>query len=138
MSAFILSQRHIDAIVTAGMAVKAFSPKHGQMTRENANDIGIMLLEENYNSVNHRYERDDTRAAYAYRFYPPFSVGTLRGPDACQAIAAALKALDCYEYQSCEHAAWEQSTANRLCQTIRSLLTAALPGYDQAPWEITG
>ena len=48
----------------------------------------------------------------------------------------APKAIDCYEYQSCEHAGWPRSEARALCAALRHRLIGELPGYDAAPWGI--
>jgi len=50
---------------------------------------------------------------------------------------AVLKACSCYEYQSCEHPGWETSEAKRLIDSITQAAIAALPGYQDAAWEIT-
>jgi hypothetical protein len=53
----------------------------------------------------------------------------------CATIAEACKALDCFEYQSCEHPGWEGSGAERFCRRFRASLTSVLPGSAYAPWE---
>jgi hypothetical protein len=45
-----------------------------------------------------------------------------------------LKILECYEYQSCGHAGWRDSSAECFCNVLRSRLIRALPGYEEAPW----
>jgi hypothetical protein len=47
------------------------------------------------------------------------------------------KALDCYEYQSCEHPGWSASGARAFCERLRSSLVGAMAGYGDAPWEWT-
>jgi len=53
-------------------------------------------------------------------------------------IAAAMKALDCYEYQACEHDGWEKSDVKAWCHILRRGLLMRLPGFDAAysaaPW----
>jgi len=49
---------------------------------------------------------------------------------------AVLKAIQCYEYQSCEAASWEKSNAKAFCEALRGEIIMDLPGYDDAPWEI--
>lgn len=41
-----------------------------------------------------------------------------------------------YEYQSCEHAAWERSEAHAFCRALRDSLLRSLPGWAEAPWGI--
>jgi hypothetical protein len=48
-----------------------------------------------------------------------------------------LKAIDCYRYQSCEHPGWASSEAQQFCLALQALAINHLPGYDQAPWDIT-
>jgi hypothetical protein len=47
-----------------------------------------------------------------------------------------LKAISCYEYQSCEHPGWRKSEAHAFCEALRDMAIGCLPGYDDAPWEI--
>ena len=47
-----------------------------------------------------------------------------------------IKACHCQEYQSCEHDGWETSTAKAIVDAIEGAASRALPGYDDAPWEI--
>ncbi len=69
MSAFILDNAHIDAIVSAAIASKSFCRKNGQVSRANANEVGKMLQEENYASVNCRYDENETPEE-PYQFIP--------------------------------------------------------------------
>ena len=48
-----------------------------------------------------------------------------------------LKALACYEYQSCEAPDWEGSSAQRLCRVIERELIVTLRGWQEAPWSIS-
>jgi hypothetical protein len=119
VSAWIVSKDHIDAIVTADL---------GDPYRE-ARDpasIGRMLWAENVRSVSYRYEGRydvDNPDVAAYEFerwgLPPVVV---------------LKALDCYEYQSCETPGWKRSPSFEFCDRLRRSLISRLPGYDAAPW----
>jgi hypothetical protein len=45
-------------------------------------------------------------------------------------------AIDCLEYQSCEHPEWEASWAARFLDALRAQLIGCLEGYDDAEWEI--
>jgi len=51
-------------------------------------------------------------------------------------VVEALKALAGYSYQSCERPDWYESEACRFVQRMTAWLLEALPGYDDAPWEI--
>jgi hypothetical protein len=48
-----------------------------------------------------------------------------------------LKAINCYRYQACEHPGWATSEAAAFCDALAALAIACLPGYERAPWEIT-
>ena len=85
-----------------------------------------MLVDENAASVNYRYDEDD---AYIYAYQQP--------QHTTWTDVEILKALDCYQYQSCEHPAWRDSQAHAFCRALEGRLIQALPGYDDAPWAIS-
>jgi len=155
MSAFEVSTVHIDALVSAALQGTRFGSLtwyHGEIphtepgemltghddylaalartrrevTRDNAEEWGATLLAENRRSVNHRYDEDEWEAPYTFT--------EIRGRISPMAV---LKAIDCYEYQSCEHPGWKASEAWSFCQVLRSRMIGALPGYSDAAWEIT-
>jgi hypothetical protein len=49
-----------------------------------------------------------------------------------------LKAIKCYEHQSCDHPNWQESPSRRWCDDLRLAAIERLPGYDDAKWEIDG
>ena len=67
MSAWLVSNKHIDLLVSAALAFKLVG-------RASATDVGKMLYEENVKSLNYRYGEDriaesgesDAPAAYSY------------------------------------------------------------------------
>lgn len=130
MSAYIVSKRHIDAIVTA--AVNA-----GLGGGKTPDQLGDMLWRENVVSVCFRY-RESTLPDVFYRFEP----NALNDP------WSLIKQIDCYEYQSCEHDAWEASEAFALVEALRAatLQSLGMPkvqaiyqmeaGWKDAPWGI--
>lgn len=153
MSAFIVEKVHIDALVHAG--ILAGHPARGgytltwrtehidwagdhaayltavkeatrECTRLTASRVGAMLWNENKKSVDHRYNEANDRELYT------FTASKVTNP------VAVLKALSCYEYQSCEHPEWESSEAKAFCSALRASLITRLPGYEAAAWEITG
>jgi hypothetical protein len=124
MSAFVVSKRDIDAIVTIALEL-------GVSTRP-ANLLGRLLWEENVKSVAYRYDMParhaEEHAEYvadveAYAFEPL----TL-------AAGAAGKIVDCYAYQSCEHDAWEASEARRVIGYLAARLPHKGRDYEAAPW----
>jgi len=129
------------------------SERH-ELRPDTADSIGAMLTVENVRSVQYRYPEDsfDTlpgpinngwaATAMLGRYEYPAAYG--RGPIAIAAgprrltAVEALKAIDGYEYQSCEHPGWKTSEAAAYCDTLRGRLISCLPGYDEAEtWELS-
>lgn len=107
MSAWIVSKRHIDAIVTA--AINA-----GLSRGKTADQLGDMLWRENVASVSYRYR--EARPDVFYRFEP----NALNDP------WSLVKQLDCYDYQSCEHPEWEDSEACAIVNDLRAHIVKSL------------
>lgn len=140
MSAFILGTDHIDYLVSAALDCGIRQNGFGiywlneRIEWHNADQIGAALLRENIASVSFRYEshRGDLPGPIpnplpdAYTYQPFLEVDT----------AQVLKALDCYEYQSCEHPGWNDSEAHRFCDVLRRRYGATISGYDDALWEV--
>ena len=101
---------------------------------ENADQTGQMLWRENHLSVNHRYdELPKVEPSSPYIFERPLKRLQHNGRlDPMQ----VLKAIDCYEYQSCEHPGWLKSEAKAYCGVLRRRIVHSLPGYDEASWGI--
>jgi hypothetical protein len=98
------------------------------LTTETADSVGAMLLRENHESVNFRYdEKPKITIGDPYRFKQPMK--------AIEPVQV-LKAIACYEYQSCEHPGWEVSEAKEFCEALRIHAINSLPGYDDAAWGI--
>lgn len=142
MSAFEVSTDHIDVLLTAGLYLPwrcggdvrwmAANPcaetlVERQLNEGNAGSVGAMLLAENRVSVNSRYCEDEWEQPYIYVPIPGKPL-----------LVIVLKAIACYEYQSCEHPGWEASEARAFCDALRRHVIASLPGYDEAPWAIVG
>jgi hypothetical protein len=156
MSAFVVDPTHIDLILSCAVNGPRDGERHhlgepwyppyvnellpgagGPLRKEDGDRAGAALLAECIASVSHRYPGDDHLGL-------PGPVPTPRPEDyrwkdfgSALTIAEACSAIDCYEYQSCEHPGWDGSGAAAFCRRLRSGLTGALPGYDEAPWEWT-
>lgn len=142
MSANMVGEIHIDALITAGLQVQRWAGESemywyhpgadGHMKQHRLNDgtasaVGAMLLAENQRSVNYRYSEDEAAPAYTYRPMP----GEANPVD-------ILKAIQGFEYQSCETPDWYESVAHSFCQALRHRMISRLPGYrDSGAWEIT-
>jgi hypothetical protein len=139
MSAYIVDRAHIAYLVHSADSLTrgVFSWFDGEdhQTMSSPAAAGQILWDENVKSVQHRY--------------PGENVGCLPGPGlarydygAHQQSAkpvnpvATLKAISCYQYQSCEHPGWATSSAKRFTDTLRLTAIRALPGYDEAAWEV--
>jgi hypothetical protein len=149
MSAFVLSKKHIDLMVkTAVEGPRDRDPQSmwnwggfnmlSTLGYASANKFGQALVDENLKSIHYRYP--DTVAdpsgtpgpikryyekRYKFKEYP-FALTCVE----------MLKAIACYEYQTCEHDEWKDSQVYKACQTLTETVVSSLPGYDAAPWGI--
>jgi len=113
MSAFIVDPEHIHVLLWAtSRTTSPYGPlawyydnptRKGELTPDTRDDVGQMLVDENAASVNYRYDEDD---AYIYAYQQP--------QHTTWTDVEILKALDCYQYQSCEHPAWRDMPSPRL------------------------
>lgn len=165
MSAFIVDKSHIDALVAValhgpkdsshqweGPRWAAFDPDETSRQEQEWREVGYstnhtianvtpdqagdMLTIENVRSITFRYP--DTLdggplpgPTVAY-WDEPFQFAL---PSRPPTVVEALKLIDCFEYQACEHDEWSKSEAFRFCEALRRSLVGTLPGYDAAPWE---
>ncbi len=129
MSAYVVSHDHIDALLTFAVAQRVTFPSaegHSiTITRDNATEIGQILLMRNILSVAHRYaQAADTGPADTYRFRPwieaPSALGIMKG---CSSL----------DYQSCERPDWAFTMAYRIICAIRDWACSGLPGWSDAP-----
>ena len=143
MSAFVVNKRHIDAIIQAGLLYHRLGSNRWyhngaahELTLDNANEVGQMLLNENVRSVEARYPQDmvtelpgrcDAEWIIPYQYKSV--TDQLPGP------VGIIKLIHCLIYQSCEHSEWEKSEAYTFLARLERAMTAALPGYDKADWE---
>lgn len=128
MSAFIVNPNHISALVRwacrARVSVFYGNPSCRLHIAGNEQETCDILLAENVASYNYRYKE----TVEEQMVYDPCAT-SLRPID-------VIKACHCLEYQSCEHDGWEASTAKAILSSIEGAASRALPGYDDAPWEI--
>lgn len=141
MSAFVLSKKHIDAMLTfavnynrgEGMHLYGLEdkPVHLRLDQQNElNRVGQELVNQNVRSVNYRYrasEHIDQSEPDIYTF------AMYRKPLSPVEI---LKACQCYDYQACETDDYQETKAAKLVETIRHYAINSLPGYDKAQWGI--
>jgi len=148
MSAYLCKRNHFVYLVAAAMSpnIGCFTVRwhwgadyaqRGELRVadfETAADVANMLIRENLASVSFRYAGDKTS-------------DTLPSAGDCSAVTAAdfhdfhefqavqvLKAINCLDYQSCEHPGWRTSEARAFLDALQSAAIDALPGYDAAEW----
>lgn len=129
MSAWIVSQAHIDCLVQSLI-------NEGIVERDDATKVGKELWRENHRSVNYRYGERTRTPNYVFQ-------GTSAPLDA----AIVYKQVACYEYQTCERSDWEKSVSFRLTQLLRERLLGHLgltqeefyndPRWNQGAWGIS-
>jgi hypothetical protein len=140
MSAFLVTHEHIHTLLWAGLQHPRLgtlrwhfgNPRsEGELQPETADIVGQMLLDENATGVNHLYNTTNPVQTYGetYTYRPPVH--------RTWSIPELLNALDCYEYQACEHPNWSGSQAQAFVEALRHKLISELPGYRTGPWTIT-
>jgi len=154
MSAYIVSKRHIDAIVTlitdgpSGVHRGRWDVKRsieyafGYVLdcQDGRDRLGRELWSENLKSVAYRYPEDTPSER-------PGPVSTnvdidvelyFHATGRALTVVEALMALNGYEYQCCEHDAWRESRARDVIERLRHSLVSVLPGYNDAKtWSIS-
>lgn len=131
MSAFIVSDNHINAIVS--WMARPENNYGRTMLTEDCQQVGRVLMEENCKSVGHRYghhacmAKECADSVESYRF---------KQDKAKRSAVEIIKACQCLEYQSCEHDGWSDSQAKRILDEVQSTAISKLPGYDAASWAI--
>ena len=128
MSAFIVSKNHINTLVNYGYHNRLYryiSEDNILRFNDEPTKIGQILVDENYKSINYRYEEDEEHYKYKFNLslknYSPVQI---------------IKACDCYDYQACETPDYDKSVAYKLIDTIRARAINSLDGYEKAEWEI--
>lgn len=109
MSAWILTQEHIQFLVRGLLDVDLIKIS-------DASFVGRILAEENYRSVNFRYNEDAEAPDFEYLDpLPDVPRGALPAP-------WIIKAVGCYDYQTCEHGDYATSLARLHVMALRGLV----------------
>ncbi len=128
MSAWVVSHVHINVLVAARHFVRQAQPAAKLCEDLIDTDLGRMLWRENMISVAHCYpDKEETQideAALANYQYEPMAATPVE----------VIKAVHCYQYQTCEHDGWAASDAKKYTDELVDDLTRLLPGYTVAPW----
>jgi hypothetical protein len=93
-----------------------------------------MLWDENVRSVKYRYHAESEDGVPAPGGPYEYDDDPLIFSQVCP--VQTLKAICCYEYQTCKHPEWRESEAYAYVQSLKSVAIHALPGFENAEWEI--
>ena len=133
MSAYVVGRDHVWYLVEAlGQLV------HSEAAFDKQAEWGQTLWDENVRSVQYRYP-DCPLAELPGPIDCTYQYGAheiRRIPSVTADPVAVLKACDGYEYQACETDDWADTPAHGLIERLRVLAIHALPGYEDAAWEV--
>ncbi len=142
MSAFVVDKKHIDILVRAAINRSYHDELRyyhdgtwHTVDHSTANQTGQMLWDANVRSVSYRYPHDSLESLPGRIDSPwlkPFEYD-LNAPVVTP--VEVLKAIACFDYQSCEPPEWESAQAHSFCEALRIHAINQLPGYEAAPWE---
>ena len=131
MSAFTLSNKHITAMLSMsgprypGDGASYYWNNEAHAFNGHAQEIGQKLVDQNWRSVNYRYDENEPAPRYAYE-HPAMQVTPVQ----------VIKACNCYNYQSCETPDWPETEAYAIMRALRERAINSLPGYKDAKWSI--
>jgi hypothetical protein len=124
MSAFVVSDKHINTLITWAYNNKVQYYKDRWVDiNQTPTHAANTLYAENVRSVNSRYNERSKTQYDRFRFVPVQDL-----PDAI----GIIKLCHCLQYQSCEHKGWDKSEAKKLLQAIEEYAMRALPGFEKA------
>ena len=133
MSAWIVSNRHIDYLVTALIAAELIPPS-------DATKIGRTLWRENLKSVAFRYPYDHSGTRPGPTRFEDRDVDEYEWQETPVLTGGALaKTVGCYDYQTCEHPTYKTSIAYRFVQDLGRISNKDHVDYpddvpDDVPW----
>lgn len=98
--------------------------------------LGQMLVDENVASVSHRYPDDDVDAGELPGPVDAYYMGPYVYTDPGKDLTPGqvFKAIDCLDYQSCEHPEWRKSEAFAFLAALRKAYCDRVADYEDAPW----
>ena len=132
MSAFVVSDKHINTIVTwaARQNVNYRSGDEWMPIRGHEQQVAQMLLNQNVRSVNYRYNEHDDVSAIRYT-----PVHLTSGSGYRNALQV-MKAAQCYNYQACETDDYESTGAHAIYHAILYRAISVLTSDESLEWEI--
>jgi hypothetical protein len=98
--------------------------------------LGQMLVNENVASVAARYPDDDVDQGELPGPCDAYYIGpyVYRDPRKDLTPGQVFKAIDCLDYQSCEHDGWTTSEAYSFLRSLRKAYCDRVADYEDAPW----
>jgi hypothetical protein len=121
MSAFLCSDKHIFELAKYYVE-KCQQYAHNKMQFREAAEL---LYNANCKSLAARYGDEKEEIEIPINYVPTIDN-----------IFVLAKQVDCFTYQACEYAEWEDSKAYEMCESIKSHLLSNHPDYEVAPWGI--
>lgn len=132
MSAWIVSKRHIDALVY-------WLDKSG-ISKADKDALGGRLWTENYRSVNYRYGERNRRPVYRYTRPEPLPPRSPYDDFDPENIDQILTLAHCYDYQSCETQDYYETPSGRyiskLIKYLERMGAEAHREGTRSPWGI--
>lgn len=133
MSVNLLSERHLSAIIGAGIHLAARQPLMWAtasgaftLTPQTATAAVHMLESANRAALVERYaDEPETEPSYTY-------TGSSKIVDP----VAVIKLIHSYQYQCSDWSQWPDSEARTACEAITRLCCTCLAGYGHAPWVV--
>jgi len=125
MSAFLVNNKHINAIVT-------YAVKSSIILDEEAQAVGEQLLRANLYSLKVRYDDKLKVSELGYKFV-----------SVVVSDIQVYKCIECLNYQSCEYKYWSRSTSYKLLESLKTSISAIYgdvnkhPHYDNLSWELS-
>jgi len=133
MSAMQLPTMHMATLVDAAILHRIETFYHAgtlyRINHDTRTELIKMLTRENDLSIGARYASAEMRDPRIPR-HPSKALNLSPG--------GIVKAVNSYQYQSCEHDGWANSQARTFCQALVAAMARKLPGYDDADtWVIS-
>jgi hypothetical protein len=132
MSAWMVSKRHIDVMVTLAMV-----RQHGDLLTywwgdlrhgvASADELGKILARENARSLEHRYGDGAEMVWWNIEAYRWQRVHLPQPGELFRGIA-------CYEYQACEASDWPETEAHAIVEALTARVIERVPCPENAPW----
>lgn len=132
MSAFTVSDKHISAMLQAMNTPQMY---HGYVFSywwegewkeiRDKQYLGQVLKNENYRSVNFRYDDNEETLPFTYQT-----------PEKRYTPVEIIALCNCFNYQACETDNWKETKAYSIMQALRENAIQSLPGMNDAPWSI--